>query len=132
MSKFIPIPDSKELKIEWVELDSRIYCGDDLGYTESIHMDPDSEPRPGSVACEAHWNEEDHWGFIFKGGHVCFINSNRIRYVKGSLRNVTQSETERDDVVHVKEGIEERADDVIHSETVTPKRRGRPPKVKPE
>lgn len=130
MSELIMTPLSSEIKIEWVELDGRIYTGPKNGYTDCIHLDSKQPTRPGSVFCERYWNEEGHWGFVFEGGHICLIKDNSIRYVKGMLTTAVYGETESDDVVHVEDGPQQSVDDSVHEPIVAPKRRGRPPKVR--
>lgn len=116
---------------DWLETDCRIFTGTNSGFTETIHLNADIEPQAGSVFAKSFWKENDYWGFVFEGGHVCLVNDNRVRYIKGRIISASASKAEREDIIEVDVGSDELSKD-IHSGDPTPKRRGRPPKIKSE
>ena len=123
--------DEKDYVLEYVELDVRVYTGPETGYTQNIQLEGDSEPRPDFVQAVYFELKGGSWFFVFKGGYLCVVNENRIRYVKGKIRSNITAKAQNEKVVAVNEGADDLSEDV-HSSEDKPKRRGRPPKAKAE
>ncbi len=130
--KFVLAPEGQLYDPEFIEFDCRIYTGPKHGFTESVHLNANTEPRAGSVQCNNFRRLAHEWVFEFERGHICMVNDYRVRYVKGLSHSAIQRETKSDDVVAVEDGIKYGLDKLVHEPSIAPKRRGRPPKIKPE
>jgi hypothetical protein len=150
-----PIPDSKNLRILWIEFHEDIYVGED-GYVGSVKLAPDAEEGGGRPPCVRYWREDEHWGFIMRGGSAVLVPDHNVRYVYGRISDGAEVEADKSDeseglppdgphTPQAPPAVDQNGFPVSVAQLayakldaatgdapqVAPKRRGRPPKVRP-
>lgn len=132
MSEYLDFEiDPKLMEYEWIEFDEQIYTGEKHKYTSGIDLSRQSDLGRDWPNCLAFWCNDKHWGFVFEGGSACLVPHSRVRFVKLRVKERTQVPTHVEDQHVAVAEMDDVVDHVEHTPQATPKRRGRPPKVRP-